>query len=182
MLHTQERHCSCLTNLNDFILEPFHHSRITAATAMTIIRTRMPATTPMIHRLDGPTGGTDDVIQFSSSHRIAPCTGRVSVPSRTLFVCSAHWLTSLAMVPLSMLPDPAISAWKRTLVGSLGLQAHLPLVMWSWVRLQLHICFRLVASCSVRAAIFSGPRSVCYMWEDIMTFNCYRCMYQFESP
>ena len=95
----REKQCSCLTNLKDFILERFHHSRITAATAMTIIRTRMPATTPMIHRLDGPTGGTDDVIQFSSSHRIAPCIGRVSAPSRTLFVCSAHWLTSLAMVP-----------------------------------------------------------------------------------
>ena len=164
MLHTQERHCSCQTNLKDFILEFFHHSRITAATAIMISRTRMPATTPMIHRLDGPAGDTDDVMQFSSSHCIAPWTGRVSVPRWTLFVCSAHWLTSLAMVLLSRLPVPVTSARKRTVVGSLGLQAHLPLVMWSWVRLQLHICFRLVASCSVRAAIFSGPRSVYCMW------------------
>ena len=127
-------------NLKDFNLELLHHSIITAATATMISKTRTPATMPMIHRLDGPAGDTDDVTQFWSSHCIAPCIGRVSVPSRTLFVCSAHWLTSLAMVPLSMLPTPATSARKRTAVGSLGLQAHLPLVMWLWVRLQLHLC------------------------------------------
>ena len=153
-------HAQLPTNLKDFDLYLFNHNTITAVTATMITRTMMPATMPMIHRSDGPIGDIDDIVQFLFSHCIAPCTGRISVPRWTLFVCSAHWLTSLAMVLLSRLPVPVTSARKRTVVGSLGLQAHLPLVMWSWVRLQVHIYFRLVASCSVRAAIFSGPRSV----------------------
>ena len=164
-------HAQLPTNLKDFDLYLFNHNTITAVTATMTTRTMMPATMPMIHRLDEPAGDTGDVIQSLLRHCMAPCTDRVSVPSQTLFVCSAHRMTSSAMVPLSMLPDPTALAWKKTVVGSLGSQAHLPLVMWSWVMLQIQIYFKLNASCSVRTPILSGPRSLYYMWEDGLNYN-----------